>query len=73
MRAALTRLSRGSGLPVVFGGLVESARPQIRISELSGTRTAALRSLVVSSGTGLGGRAAVLLRPCAVSDYAASR
>ncbi|WP_246212495.1 helix-turn-helix transcriptional regulator [Streptomyces abyssomicinicus] len=73
LRAALTRLSRGSGLPVVFGGLVESARPRIRISELSGTRTSALRSLAVSSGTGLGGRAAVLLRPCAVSDYAASR
>ncbi|MFE5209264.1 response regulator transcription factor [Streptomyces sp. NPDC056600] len=73
IRTALTRLGRTSGLPVVFGGLVESTGPRIRISELSGTRTPALRALAVSTGTGLGGRAAVLQRPCAVADYAASR
>ncbi|MER5479316.1 helix-turn-helix transcriptional regulator [Streptomyces sp. NPDC002734] len=73
MRTALTRLGRTSGLPVVFGGLVEATGPRIRISELSGTRTPALRALAVSTGTGLGGRAAVLQRPCAVADYAASR
>jgi DNA-binding CsgD family transcriptional regulator len=73
IRTALTRLGGAGGLPVVFGGVLEAERPWIRISELSGTRTPALRSLAVSSGTGLGGRAAVLQRPCAVSDYAASR
>ncbi|MGW3209652.1 response regulator transcription factor [Streptomyces sp. NPDC001135] len=62
-----------TGLPVAFGGLVESGRPRIRISELSGTTTGALRSLVVTSGNGLGGKAVALARPCAVTDYSVSR
>jgi LuxR family transcriptional regulator, regulator of acetate metabolism len=70
---ALVRLRRATGLPVAFGGLVESGRPQIRISELSGTTTAALRSLAVTSGNGLGGKAVALARPCAVTDYSNSR
>ncbi|MGW1807614.1 LuxR C-terminal-related transcriptional regulator [Streptomyces sp. NPDC002078] len=70
---ALVRLRRATGLPVAFGGLVESGRPQIRISELSGTTTAALRSLAVTSGSGLGGKAVALARPCAVTDYSSSR
>ncbi|MEW2283014.1 helix-turn-helix transcriptional regulator [Streptomyces sp. NPDC047841] len=70
---ALARLRRVTGLPVAFGGLVESGRPQIRISELSGTTTAALRSLAVTSGSGLGGKAVALARPCAVTDYSSSR
>ncbi|MET9449388.1 helix-turn-helix transcriptional regulator [Streptomyces cinerochromogenes] len=70
---ALARLRRATGLPVAFGGLVESGRPQIRISELSGTATAALRSLAVTSGSGLGGKAVALARPCAVTDYSSSR
>ncbi|MEU6777097.1 LuxR C-terminal-related transcriptional regulator [Streptomyces sp. NPDC046759] len=70
---ALARLRQATGLPVVFGGLVESGRPQIRISELSGTTTAALRSLAVTSGNGLGGKAVALARPCAVTDYSSSR
>ncbi|MEU9445030.1 helix-turn-helix transcriptional regulator [Streptomyces sp. NPDC048304] len=70
---ALVRLRRATGLPVAFGGLVESGRPQIRISELSGTTTAALRSLAVTSGNGLGGKAVALARPCAVTDYSSSR
>lgn len=70
---ALARLRRATGLPVAFGGLVESGRPQIRISELSGTTTAALRSLAVTSGSGLGGKAVALARPCAVTDYSSSR
>ncbi|MER6067885.1 helix-turn-helix transcriptional regulator [Streptomyces sp. NPDC001817] len=70
---ALARLRRATGLPVVFGGLVESGRPQIRISELSGTTTTALRALAVTSGSGLGGKAVALARPCAVTDYASSR
>ncbi|MEU0004350.1 helix-turn-helix transcriptional regulator [Streptomyces sp. NPDC006314] len=70
---ALARLRHATGLPVAFGGLVESGRPQIRISELSGTATAALRSLAVTSGNGLGGKAVALARPCAVTDYSSSR
>ncbi|MEV6051334.1 helix-turn-helix transcriptional regulator [Streptomyces sp. NPDC052107] len=70
---ALARLRHVTGLPVAFGGLVESGRPQIRISELSGTTTAALRSLAVTSGNGLGGKAVALARPCAVTDYSSSR
>ncbi|MGW7817548.1 response regulator transcription factor [Streptomyces puniciscabiei] len=70
---ALARLRRATGLPVAFGGLVESGRPRIRISELNGTTTAALRSLAVTSGNGLGGKAVALARPCAVTDYSSSR
>ncbi|MFH7339317.1 response regulator transcription factor [Streptomyces hygroscopicus] len=73
IRGALLRLRRATGLPVAFGGLVESGRPQVRISELSGTATAALRCLAVSSGSGLGGKAVALARPCAVADYSSSR
>ncbi|MFS4092997.1 LuxR C-terminal-related transcriptional regulator [Streptomyces sp. AF1A] len=73
IRGALVRLRRATGLPVAFGGLVDSGRPQIRISELSGTTTAALRSLAVTSGNGLGGKAVALARPCAVTDYSNSR
>ncbi|MGQ4429418.1 MULTISPECIES: response regulator transcription factor [unclassified Streptomyces] len=72
IQSALVRLRRGTGLPVAFGGLVESGR-QMRISELSGTATPALRALAVSSGNGLGGKAVALARPCAVLDYSASR
>ncbi|WP_329260585.1 LuxR C-terminal-related transcriptional regulator [Streptomyces sp. NBC_01478] len=73
IQAALVRLRRGTGLPVAFGGLVESGRQQMRISELSGTLTPSLRALAVSSGNGLGGKAVALARPCAVLDYSASR
>ncbi|KJK38582.1 response regulator [Streptomyces variegatus] len=72
IRNALLRLRRGTGLPVAFGGLMEAGR-QMRISELSGTATHALRSLVVTSGTGLGGKTVALSRPCVVADYSASR
>ncbi|MFI9645049.1 LuxR C-terminal-related transcriptional regulator [Streptomyces sp. NPDC052040] len=73
MRGALVRLRRATGLPVAFGGLVEPGRPQIRISELSGNTTTALRSLAVASGNGLGGKVVALARPCAVTDYSSSR
>ncbi|GAA3788267.1 helix-turn-helix transcriptional regulator [Streptomyces chiangmaiensis] len=73
VRGALVRLRRATGLPVAFGGLVESGRPQIRISELSGNATRALSALAVVSGNGLGGKVVALARPCAVTDYSASR
>ena len=73
IRGALARLRRTTGLPVAFGGLMENGRGQIRISELSGTATCSLLSLAVVSGNGLGGKAVTLARPCAVTDYTASR
>ncbi|MER7185326.1 helix-turn-helix transcriptional regulator [Streptomyces hyaluromycini] len=73
IRGALSRLRRTTGLPIAFGGLVEAGRRQVRISELTGTNTASLRSLAVTSGNGLGGRAVALARPCAVVDYSASQ
>ncbi|MFG3002926.1 response regulator transcription factor [Streptomyces calvus] len=73
IRGALARLRRTTGLPVAFGGLVEPGRLQVRISELSGTATAALRALAVTPGNGLGGKAVALARPCAVTDYSVAR
>ncbi|MET4656573.1 DNA-binding CsgD family transcriptional regulator [Streptomyces sp. PvP037] len=73
IRGALARLRCATGLPVAFGGLVEPGRRQVRISELSGTATPALSALAVTSGFGLGGKAAALARPCAVTDYSVSR
>ncbi|MFJ6926187.1 response regulator transcription factor [Streptomyces nigra] len=70
---ALVRLRRSTGLPVAFGGLVEPGRPRVRISELNGTATESLRRLAVTAGNGLGGKAVALARPCAVTDYSASR
>lgn len=72
MQAALLRLRRTSGLPVVFGGLLSDAR-HARIAELNGAQTSALRGLVITAGSGLGGKAIALSRPCAVTDYAFSR
>ncbi|OKJ04085.1 response regulator [Streptomyces sp. CB01249] len=72
MQAALLRLRRTSGLPVAFGGLLADSR-HARIAEVNGARTAALRGLVISSGSGLGGKSMALSRPCAVTDYRSSR
>ncbi|MGW7395002.1 response regulator transcription factor [Streptomyces cyaneofuscatus] len=72
MRTALGGLRRTSGLPVAFGGLLSDAR-HARIGELDGARTGALRGLVISAGSGLGGKAIALARPCAVTDYPVSR
>ncbi|GAA4055101.1 helix-turn-helix transcriptional regulator [Streptomyces shaanxiensis] len=67
------RLRRSTGLPVAFGGLVEAGHRRMRISELSGTATDSLSRLAVTAGNGLGGKAVALARPCAVTDYSASR
>ncbi|MEU5227469.1 helix-turn-helix transcriptional regulator, partial [Streptomyces toyocaensis] len=73
IRGALARLRRATGLPVAFGGLMEPGRRHVRISELSGTATPSLSSLAVTRGSGLGGKAVALARPCAVTDYSVSR
>ncbi|MFF8828152.1 response regulator transcription factor [Streptomyces sp. NPDC015131] len=72
MRAALLRLRRSGGLPIVFGGLLHDGR-RMRIAELSGARSAALSGLAIGTGSGLGGRAIALARPCAVTDYPEAR
>ncbi|MFB6783687.1 MULTISPECIES: helix-turn-helix transcriptional regulator [unclassified Streptomyces] len=72
MQAALLRLRRASGLPVAFGGLLSDAR-HARIAELNGAQTTALRGLVITAGSGLGGKSIALCRPCAVTDYPSSR
>ncbi|MGW6353857.1 response regulator transcription factor [Streptomyces sp. NPDC055092] len=78
MRAALVRLRRGTGLPVAFGGLMTGGSMtggtgSVRIGELSGAVTGALRGLAIATGNGLGGKALALSRPCAVTDYPVSR
>lgn len=73
VRGALARLRRTTGLPLAFGGLIESGRPQMRISELTGNTTNSLRSLAVISGNGLGGKVVALARPCGVTDYSVAR
>ncbi|WP_405621477.1 MULTISPECIES: response regulator transcription factor [unclassified Streptomyces] len=72
MRTALLTLRRTTGLPVAFGGLLHDTR-QVRIAELNGTATGALRGLGICVGNGLGGKSIALLRPCAVSDYRQAR
>ncbi|MEU2794237.1 LuxR C-terminal-related transcriptional regulator [Streptomyces sp. NPDC007100] len=71
VRAALLRLRRASGLPVAFGGL-RSGPGRYRISELTGARTGSLHGLAIRHGNGLGGKAAALTRPFAVTDYRSS-
>ena len=73
MRSALLRLRHTTGLPVAFGGLLRDDVGQLRIAELNGASTGALRELTVISGNGLGGKSIALARPCAVTDYREAR
>ncbi|MFI8962377.1 response regulator transcription factor [Streptomyces sp. NPDC053493] len=45
----------------------------LRIGELDGAVTPALRGLSISAGSGLGGKCLALSRPCAVTDYPSAR
>ncbi|MFF9910010.1 LuxR C-terminal-related transcriptional regulator [Streptomyces sp. NPDC013457] len=72
LRAALARMRRTTGLAVVFGGLLHDGR-RLRIAELNGALTPALRGLAISTGSGLGGKCLALSRPCAVVDYPSAR
>ncbi|MFF8598389.1 response regulator transcription factor [Streptomyces sp. NPDC015232] len=69
---ALLRLRRATGLQVAFGGLLHDGSA-MRIEELHGAVTPALRGLAVSTGSGLGGKCLALSRPCAVTDYHSAR
>ncbi|MEU6945223.1 LuxR C-terminal-related transcriptional regulator [Streptomyces sp. NPDC046316] len=72
LRAALLRMRRTTGLAVVFGGLLHDGR-RLRIAELNGALTPALRGLAITAGSGLGGKCLALSRPCAVVDYPSAR
>lgn len=72
VRAAMSRVRRTSGLPVVFAGMLGDGHG-FRISELTGTTTHALSGLAIAPGSGLGGKAVALGRPASVSDYRSSR
>lgn len=71
LHAALSRIRRMTGLPVTFGGAVSGRGQSVRLTELAGTRTSALRGLVITAGNGLGGRVLVSARLGSVDDYAA--
>ncbi|MGH3192439.1 MAG: helix-turn-helix transcriptional regulator, partial [Streptosporangiaceae bacterium] len=59
LHAALSRMRRVTGLPVTFGGAVSRGGQSVRLTEFAGTRTGALRGLVITAGNGLGGRVLV--------------
>ncbi|MGH3267886.1 MAG: LuxR C-terminal-related transcriptional regulator [Trebonia sp.] len=71
LHAALSRMRRVTGLPVTFGGAAARGGQSVRLTELSGTRTGTLRGLVITAGSGLGGRVLVTVRPGSVDDYTA--
>jgi DNA-binding CsgD family transcriptional regulator len=78
VRLALLTLRRLTGVPIAFGGTVSAAPAggagrRVRLTELNGARTGALRGLAVVSGNGLGGKTLALGRPLAVGDYPAAR
>ncbi|OZF42892.1 helix-turn-helix transcriptional regulator [Rhodococcus sp. 14-2470-1b] len=70
LRAELRHIADASGVPVVFGGEVDSHT--LCLSHFHGTRTRGLDGLVIPSRSGLGGRVLDQRRPAAVSDYRAS-
>ncbi|WP_063064013.1 helix-turn-helix transcriptional regulator [Nocardia violaceofusca] len=70
LRAELRQVSALSGMPVVFGG--EVCDGALILSEFFGTRTAAMRGLVVSPTSGVGGAAVASRRPTSVADYRAA-
>ncbi|WFR71064.1 helix-turn-helix transcriptional regulator [Prescottella defluvii] len=67
LNRALAAAQERSGLAVVFAGRVRSGT--LRISNLRGNRSEALRGLSLPPGIGLGGRATALGRPVSVRDY----
>jgi LuxR family transcriptional regulator, regulator of acetate metabolism len=71
LTAALGRIRRATGLPVAFGGEVFLDGRAMRLTDFAGTTTTALNGLLITSGTGLGGRVVATARAGRVEDYAA--
>ncbi|MBF6063443.1 response regulator transcription factor [Nocardia terpenica] len=67
LRAELRQVAAASGMPVVFGGQVHAGT--LVLNQFLGTRTNAMRGLVVPPNSGLGGAAVAAGRPASVSDY----
>ncbi|WLP92222.1 LuxR C-terminal-related transcriptional regulator [Gordonia sp. NB41Y] len=67
VRAELREAQRSTGLPVLFGGVVDG--PDLLLSGFVGTRSTVLRDLVISSRCGLGGRTIVERRAGSIPDY----
>ncbi|MEC3952597.1 LuxR C-terminal-related transcriptional regulator [Nocardia sp. CDC153] len=67
LRAELRALAAVSDLPVVFGGAVHAGT--LVLSEFVGTRTNAMRGLVVAPSSGLGGSVVATGKPRSVADY----
>ncbi|GAA3721491.1 DNA-binding CsgD family transcriptional regulator [Spinactinospora alkalitolerans] len=72
IRTAVLALRRETHLPVAFGGAMGTGR-RLRLTELNGAATDSLRGLVVTPGSGLGGKTIALARPLAVADYESAR
>ncbi|MBY8863867.1 LuxR C-terminal-related transcriptional regulator [Nocardia sp. CA2R105] len=70
LRAELRQVAAVSGMPVVFGGQVYAGA--LVLTEFLGTRTSAMRGLVVSPSSGVGGAAFASKRPTSVADYRAA-
>ncbi|MFW0795236.1 LuxR C-terminal-related transcriptional regulator [Gordonia sp. CPCC 205515] len=70
VRAELRETGRVTGLPVLFGGVIENN--DLVLSGFVGTRSSVLRNLLISAECGLGGRAIAERRPGAVTNYAHS-
>ncbi|MGV9713302.1 LuxR C-terminal-related transcriptional regulator [Gordonia sp. NPDC003424] len=70
VRAELRQSGRVTGLPVLFGGLIDDG--DLVLSGFVGTRSSILRNLLISSRCGLGGRVIAERRPGAVTNYAHS-
>lgn len=69
LRHAANLARQQLGVDVSFAGAVEDDVDTLALRVFSGTRTDALRELVVPPGTGLGGQVAVLRHPIGVADY----
>lgn len=67
LRAELRRVAAASGMSVVFGGQVHAGT--LQLSEFLGTRTSAMRGLLVRPDSGVGGVAVATGRLTSVSDY----
>ncbi|MDN3311033.1 LuxR C-terminal-related transcriptional regulator [Microbacterium oryzae] len=64
---AVGDLTRRTGFPVAFGGILRGG--EVAITAIRGARTGALDGLAVRPERGLGGRAITELRPRLASDY----
>ncbi|RSM87970.1 helix-turn-helix transcriptional regulator [Kibdelosporangium aridum] len=68
IQRTLTRIQETTGLPLAFGGVVDSGR-QTRLTQFAGPIAGPLRGVRLDYGRGLGGKVVVLRRPVVLNDY----